>query len=272
MNINFNTFLEKTVPYAFVILFAYVLMTIFSLLLPKNGIEFLDNSNISLPYQKYDGFYSNVKMNTPKIDKKIKVKTIETLSKYQLKAVYSTSNNGGWAIIQEKSSNKSTILEQYEKFNGYTLTKLYKKYIVFEKNLEEFKIELPLDKKVAYEFKNETPQGNENIIVNEDTIKVKRNYLNSYVNNLDKVWKDIAIKDIRKAGKIDGFKIDKVNKNSVFGKLGLKQNDVIKGINGNKINSYADAFKIYNEINKLEYLTIEVLRNNEIVELDYEID
>ena len=272
MNINFNTFLEKIMPYAFVILFAYVLTSTFSLFLPKNGIDFSDNSNVNLTYQKYDGFYSNVKIDTPKIDKKIKIKAIETLSKYQLKAVYSTASNGGWAIIQEKSSNKSTILEQYEKFSGYTLTKLYKKYIVFEKNLKEFKIELPLDKKVTYKVENKTTLGNQNLIVNEDSMKIERSYLNSYVNNLEKVWKDISIKDIRKAGKIEGFKIDKVNKNSIFGKLGLKKDDVIKGINRKKITSYADAFKIYNEINRLKYLTIEVLRNNEIVELDYEIN
>ncbi|PLY08331.1 MAG: hypothetical protein C0625_01730 [Arcobacter sp.] len=272
MNINYNTFIEKIIPYAFVILFAYVLTTIFSLFLPKSGVDFSDSSNINLRYQKYDGFYSNVRIDTPKIDKRIETKNIETLSKYELKAVYSTENNGGWAIIQEKTSNKSTIIEQYEKFNEYTLTKLYKNHIIFEKNLKEFKIELPLDKKVSYKVENKTLSGYENVIVNEGMVKVKRNYLNSYVNNLEKVWKDIAIKDVRKAGKIDGFIIDNVNKNSVFGKLGLKKNDVIKSINGNKMTSYADAFKVYNQINKIEYLNIEVLRNNEIVELEYEID
>jgi len=270
MNINFNTLLEKITPYAFVVLFAYVLMTILFLFLPKSGIEFLDNSNVSLSYYKYDGFYSNIKSDTRKIEKE--TKNIEVLSKYQLKAVYSTSSNGGWAIIQEKGSNKSIILEQYEKFNEYTLTKLYKNYIIFEKNLEEFKIELPLNRKVKYEVETETSLGNKNLIINGNSITVKRNYLNSYVNDLGKVWKDISIKDIRKDGKIEGFKIYKVNKNSVFEKLGLKKNDIIRSINGNMLTSYADAFKTYNEINKLEYLTIEVLRNNEIVELDYEID
>jgi len=272
MNINFNTFLEKTIPYISIVLFVYILSSVASLFLPKSGIEFSDNSNINLSYKKYDGFYSNTKNSTPIIDNTIQKENMQTLSKYELKAIYSTSENGGWAIVQEKSSNKSIIIGQYEKFNGYTLTRLYKNYIVFEKNLKEFKIELPLEKDVSYEVERETPLGNENVIVTENSVSVKRDYLNTYVNNLEKVWKDIAIKDIRKAGKIDGFKVSKVNKNSVFGKLGLKENDVIKGINGNRITSYADAFKIYNEINKLEYLTIEVLRNNEIVELDYEIN
>ena len=273
MNINFNILLQKILPFAFVILVAYIMTSLFSLFLPKSGIDFTEDSSSSLVYERYNGFYSKVSaINTPKIDKKIERKSIETLSKYQLKAVYSTTSNGGWAIIEEKSSNKSTILEQFQKFNGYTLTKLFRNFVIFEKDLKEFKIELPNEKEINYEVEKQTVLGNENIIVNEDSVRIKRNYLNAYVNDIEKVWKNIAIEDIRKNGKIEGFKIEKVNTNSIFGKLGLVQNDVIKTINGKKITSYSDAFKIYNEINKLEYLTIEVLRNNEIVELNYEID
>ncbi len=273
MNINFNILLKKILPFAFVILFAYIITSIFSLFLPKSGIDFKENLSSSFSYKSYNGFYSKVTaISTPKIHKKIVEKRIETLSKYQLKAVYSTTSNGGWAIIEEKSSKNSTILEQYQKFDDYTLTKLFKDFVIFEKDLKEFKIELPHEKKINYEIEKQTTLGSENIIVNEDSVRIKRDYLNSYVNDIEKVWKDIAIDDINKNGKIEGFKISKVNKNSVFGKLGLVQNDVIKSINGKRITSYSDAFEIYNEINKLEYLSIEVLRNNEIVELNYEVD
>ena len=60
--------------------------------------------------------------------------------------------------------------------------------------------------------------------------------------------------------------------NSVFEKLGLKANDVIKSINNNSLNSYADAFNVYNNIGDTKYLNIEILRNNEVMELNYEID
>lgn len=273
MNINFNTLLQKIIPYAFVIFIVYMIFSIFSLFLPKSGIDFIEDSTASLRYEKYDGFYSKVaSIKTVKANEKVQKKSIEKLSKYQLKAVYSTNSNGGWAVIQEKSSNKSTVLEQYQKFNGYTLTKLYKDFVIFEKNLKEFKIELPSEENISYEVQKRTPLGNENLIVSENSVRIKRNYLNTYVNDIDKVWQDIAINDIRKNGKIEGFKVQKINKNSVFGKLGLKENDIIKAINGSTLSSYADAFKVYNDINKLEYLTIEVLRNRETVELNYEID
>ncbi len=274
MNSNFNTFFQKILPYLFTILFAYILTTIIFIFLPKSGVDFIKSSNSNISYQKYDGFYSKVSIikSRPKIDRKIEKKDIQTLSRYALKAIYSTASNSGWITIEEKSNKKSIILEQYEKFNGYTLTKLYKNYVLFEKNLKEYKLELPKEKEVSYEIEKKTSSGKEKIIVSGNSVSVNRNYLNSYVKNLDKVWKDIAIKDIRKDGKVEGFKINSINKNSVFGKLGLKQNDVIKSVNGTEIKSYADAFKIYNKINSLEYLSLEILRNNEMMELNYEVN
>lgn len=274
MNINFNTFLQKFSPYIFAILLAYVISTVIFFFLPKSGVDFVENNDNSVSYKNYDAFYSKTKVPTikPTNTRKIQKAKIETLSRYILKAVYSTQSNTGWAIIEEKSSKKSIILEQNQELEGYTLSRLYKKYVIFENNLKEYKLELPKEDKLNYEIETRTSTGSENIIVNENNVTVKRSYLNTYVNNLDKVWKDIAIKDVRKNGKIDGFKIFNVNKNSVFGKLGLRQNDIIKSVNGKQIKSYGDAFKIYNEINKLDYLTFEVLRNNEIMELSYEID
>ncbi|XPV67452.1 MAG: hypothetical protein ACNI25_09000 [Halarcobacter sp.] len=271
MNSVSNTIYKKLIIYIYIILFAYILNTVLFIFLPKSGVEFVDEDNVSINYKKYSGFYSL--SNNSDVAKPKEIKTVATLSKYQLKAVYSTSTNGGWAIIEDKSSHKSIILAQYEKFNAYTLTKLFKTYIVFEKNLKEFKLELPTDEDVKYELTNNLSNNTkEKISFSNGKIKVKRDYLNSYVNDIDKVWNNIAITDVRVGNKIEGFKVDRVNLNSVFGKLGLVKGDVIKSINGTKMNSYADAFKVYNQINNIDYLSIEVLRNNEIVELNYEID
>ncbi len=272
MNSVFNTLFQKFIPYIIVILFAYLISAIIFIFLPKIGIDFKENSSQSISYKKYDGFYSKIKVtNSKKIKKTMVEKEISLLSRYKLKAVYSTTSNSGWAIIQDTSS-KTVILEKDQEFKGYTLTKLFKKYIIFEKDLNEYKLELPKNKDINYKIEKKTSRGNENIIVKNDTIQVKRNFLNAYVKDINKVWKDINIKDLRRNGKIEGFKIQKVSKNSVFEKLGLRKNDIIKSVNGSKIRSYSDAFKIYNAINNIDYLRLEVLRNNEIMELDYEID
>ena len=121
-----------------------------------------------------------------------------------------------------------------------------------------------------------TPSNNQNqeIIIKNNGAIISRDYLNSYTSNIDKVWKDITIDEIKNGNKSEGFKINKITKNSVFEKFGLKDGDTIKSINNNNntLSSYADAMKIYNNVKDATYFNIEVLRKNEVVELNYEIN
>ena len=142
-----------------------------------------------------------------------------------------------------------------------------------EKAAKEYRLDIKQDNKnVAYAISETKDNLKQDIIVDGSSVKIKRNYLNSYVQDIDKVWNNISIQEIRKNNKIEGFKINKIVKDSVFGKLGLEKNDIIKSINNKMLTSYSDAFKVYNNINSTKYLNIEVLRNNEILELNYEID
>lgn len=274
MNTNISNLIRKLIPYAFIVLFAYILTTVAFFYLPKSGVDFVEKNDTTLTYRQYNGFYSQVKVvKKEPVKKKVKKQNIMTLSNYILKGIYSTTSNGGWIIVENKRTKESSFISQNEMLDGYLLTKLYKKYIVFEKNSKEYKLEIQKkNENIKYNVSRKVDNTNENIIFDNDTVKVNRDYLNSYVKDIDKVWKNIAINEIKQNGKIDGFKVENVNKNSVFGKLGLKKGDIIKSINNNVLGSYADAFKVYNNINNTKYLSIEILRNNEIMELNYEID
>ena len=272
MNIDFSKFFQKLLPFAYLILYSYFIATILFIYLPKNGVDFVKESSSNLDYKKYD-FYSTIK----KIDEQQNIqsqnnKSIQTLDKYELKAIYSTTNNKGWINIEEKSGNESYVLSFRDEIDGYKLEKIDKNYVIFIKNGKEYKLEIK-DKEISNFDMNQTKnQNNQEIEIKNNGAVINRNYLNSYVSNIDKIWKDISIKEIKNGEKIEGFKIEKISKDSVFGKLGLKERDILKSVNNSELNSYAKAFEIFNNLENIEYLNMEVLRNNEIVELNYEIN
>jgi len=271
MNTDINKIIQKSIPFAFIILLAYIVATVVFVYLPKAGVDYIQESKTNLEYRKFDGFYSATSP-TKSVKKQEVSKKQVRLSSYNLKAIYSTAQNSGWIIVENKSGSKSHILSHYEQLDGYILTKLFKHYVIFEKAAKEYRLDIKRDKSVNYKISRTVNNIDENVIVSNGNVKVKRDYLNSYVQDIDKVWQNIAISEIRKDEKISGFKVDRVNKSSVFSKLGLKKGDVIKAINNNVLSSYADAFKVYNNINSTKYLNIEILRNNETMELSYEID
>lgn len=265
MNINFNKLFQKLTPFVYLVLVAYILNLFLFFYLPKSGVSFVENSFANLEYKKY-GFYSNIK----KVEDNSSFKNnqqIQNLSKYELKAIYFVNVNKGWITIQDKSNQMSYILSSGEQIDGYTLFKLFKDYVIFQKDKKEYKLEI-----VDKELNNYEESKIEDFKTKDNGAVVNRAYLNSYVTNMDKIWNNIAINEIMNGDKIDGFKIEKINKDSVFGKLGLKEGDIIKSVNNNVLSSYGDAFRVYNDIGNIKYLSIEVLRNNELVELSYEID
>lgn len=271
MYINFNTLFQKFLPLIYVILFAFLLNSLIFFYLPKSSVDFVKNDSLFLDYKKY-GFYSTIKNIEKKVEDKNPKQTIQTLAKYNLKAIYLVSNDVGWITIEEKSEENSFILAQSEQIDGYTLFKFYKSYVLFIKDNIEFKLEIKEeDNDILTSIEPQNNQKQEIVIKSNGAI-ISRDYLNSYTSNIDKVWKDITIDEIKNGNKIEGFKISKITKNSVFEKIGLKDGDTIKSINNNTLSSYADAMKIYNNVKDATYFNIEVLRKNEVVELNYEIN
>lgn len=267
MNIDFNKVILKSLPYIIIIVVVYTITTILFLLLPKYGLSFVDN-NDNFIYKPYK-FYSNTK-NSNVQNNKIDEKNIETLDRYELKAIVSSSLNKGWIIIEEKFGNRENITLFYgEEINGYYVKNIFKDYIIFEKNKKEFILKLDIENNTTHERNNsdisQIRQKNNGAIIS-------KTYLNSYINNLDQIWRNISIIENINDGKIDGFIIKKIAKNSDFIKLGLKEGDIMKSVNNNKLTSYAEALNVFNEINNTKYVNIVILRNNEIMELNYEIN
>jgi general secretion pathway protein C len=258
-----------------------LLSSVFYFILPKDGVEFKTKQDIVLEYRKFNIYnFLSVKkiIQKPKPKKKIEVKKPEYkfLDNVTLKAIYAMQGQLGWIVLANKN-NITYVLSTNEEYKGYKLVRVYAHYVIFSKDNQEYKLVLNNTKKVDYTItKQDTKSKNKNdkikIVVSDDKTTIKRSYLNSYINDLDKIWQDISIVENRdKQGHIDGFKVDNINTNSVFSKLGLKRYDIIKAVNNTRLKSYNDAFSIYKKINKITNLNMLILRNGREMELEYEI-
>ena len=254
MNINFNmNFLSKLAPYLYIGLFFFVLNFALSLFLTKDGVEYYEKNDSQMKYLRYDYYKNNIK----KLEEKKEKKVFLTLDTYKLTGIYKTKKGGVIALVDK--AKKSFILSIDEKIDGFILKEIYSKYVLFKKNSKTFKLELKdsEDKDKAVLKKK----------IEDNNYKVQRTTINNMLQNPQSVFKDIAI--VKKA---IGFRINKLKANSFFTKLGLKRGDVIKKVNNKNLDSFNDVMNILSKIQELNYLKIELLRNNKITELNYEIN
>jgi general secretion pathway protein C len=226
-----------------------------------------EKTNHNIPYSKYkisQNFKQEVQVDKPKPIKK----DYALLSNIILKAIYSSSKNSGWIIISEKSSSKTHMLGIGDKFKSYELKQIFDRYVIFSKNNQEYKVTLSKEMEIKTTKVEEKKKSKNN---NTSNFEVTREIINSYVKDFDKIWKHIAIKEYKRDGKIIGFKVYGLSKNSIFKELGLKKGDIITSVNNVELKTYQDAFDIYKNIEYIDDVQISILRKNKPMELEYEI-
>ncbi|NOZ90630.1 MAG: hypothetical protein GXO60_05010 [Epsilonproteobacteria bacterium] len=241
------------------------------LFLPKNGIEHIETTKVK-------PLYYRIKLaNQSKKIKPTVIKTtpiVGTMRGIKLLALYNSKET---LVVTVEKNNKTKVLSKGEDIDGFKLTSAGVDYAIFTKGNKEFKLMIDKSKIKTTNFvtpatskKNQKQNDITNSEDGEQKI-VSKKLLTSYTKNIDKVWKDIGVTEHKKNNLLDGFKVNFVRRGSDFEKLGLKRGDILKAVNGQELNSYNTAFSFYKDIDNIESLTLSIIRNNQDMELEYEI-
>ena len=89
--------------------------------------------------------------------------------------------------------------------------------------------------------------------------------------NIDKLSRDARITQYYKDGQRAGFRLSSIRRNGVFGKLGMRNNDVITSVNGMSITSTDQALRIYQNLQSEQNFSVEVQRRGQPQTLRYSI-
>jgi len=230
--------------------------------LPHFGINKTKDYSINL-YHKYNvakafGLVPIKKKAAPK-------KPVYQLTNLKLKAIYSEGKNG---VIAIEEKGKLIFLSTGESFKGYKLIEVKPDRAIFEKDGKHYELKLE-EKGLKGKFFIEEQT------LNPDEVKfaVLKRDIDRFKKNFNQIWKNISIEEQidPKTKRLKGFKVTRVNKDSIFGKIGLQKGDIIIGANNKIFKSYSDVLRLYNNIDKYNSIKLTILRNNKKKDLEYEI-
>ena len=233
--------------------------------------------------------YYRVKLSPNEASAPVKIPTKKVIAgsirDITLKAVY---NAADITVVTIEYKRKTKILGRGDAVNGFVLEGGGSNYATFTKGSKTYRVDLLKSKKKSsssISIKSNTasvkkvsakankPQELEGDVTDAGDHKiVDRSLLEHYAKNMDDIYKNIGITEVKEGNTLKGFKITFVKRGSVFAKLGVKRGDMIKSINGQEINSYNAAFETYKNIGKAENLTLVIQRGKEEMELEYEIN
>jgi len=236
--------------------------------LPSNGVDVKLKKSYYPLYQRvsFENMLTPLHTKSTSYKKTKEIGEHRSITDMSLIGLYG-SKNYGYAIVAMKSNLKKTsIIAVGETYNGYTLKEINEDNVVFTKNAKEYILHFAKQKNKNVTINRVTHDETDNGVAN-----VSRSDITFFEKNPQKIWKEIAINEVVKDGKIKGFKIMRIDKNSKFAALGLQKGDVIIRANNVDLTSYKAVMDIYKNINRLSEIDLVLLRNNTEKELVYEI-
>ncbi len=197
----------------------------------------------------------------------------------KLLAIYNSSD---MTIVTVLVKAKTRVLSRGDKVKGFKLQSATNDYAIFVKRGKIYKISLAKTKNSDNiitrathisppRVKKSTKATGE--IVDAGKLKIiDKSLIEHFSSNLNEINKNIGIREIKDANGGINFGISFIRRGSPFAKLGIRRGDIIKSINGQKIDSYNAAFGIYKNISNITNLTMVIERNKEEMELEYEVN
>ncbi len=105
--------------------------------------------------------------------------------------------------------------------------------------------------------------------------KFRRDEINTYLDDLPRVLQDAkAVPYVvpGSGGEIGGFKMVAIKPGSIYEKLGLKTGDILKGVNGEAVDSPQKAMELYQALKNSNDIQLDITRNGQSSTLNYELE
>ena len=242
--------------------------------LPTSGITHAEEKGGKALYYRVK--LSPNKAPAPTVRKK-ETQVAGSIKDIKLLAIYHASDV---TVVTVEHKRKTKVLGRGDVINGFMLESAGHNYATFSKNGKMYKVPLLISTKGSSHIQSSktsvasvpSAKAEGEIVDAGDHKIIDKSLISHYAKNMDDIYKNIGIKEIKKGKKLEGFSISFIRKGSPFAKLGLKRGDTIRSINGQKIDSYNAAFGIYKDIENIENLTLVIQRGKEEMELEYEVN
>ncbi len=180
------------------------------------------------------------------------------------------------ATIENKTGGKVLpyfITDEIESLA--TLMKIERKRAIFrnQRNGRLEYIEIKDETQVSFGRTKPISKAGE-IVQQGNNFTLQRNDLNEYLKNFnDIIQQATAVPNFVPGGggAIDGYRLIDIAPGSVYEKLGLKKGDVIKGVNGETVDSATKALELYNQLKNSNRVNLDIERNGSKDNLQYDI-
>ncbi len=204
----------------------------------------------------------------------------EVLTTLNLKLVgtITGSPERSYAMIDNLNERKQDLYKVGDSIEGAKIVEIERNK-VFLKNNDRIEVLVSFEKNKKGEEVSpfgRRPGGKSNFRnavkkIGVNKWKLSRKDVTEILGDVNRFMTQVAVKPYFESGKPAGFRISKIKSNSLLKKIGLRNGDIIKNVNGLNIETPEQAFEAYKQIQKEPVIRIDIKRNRRKKTLTYEI-
>ena len=168
------------------------------------------------------------------------------------------------AIIEDLARKSQDLYHVGDKVKNALIKKIARTYVIINTGSRDEILAMNPDEI----GKKSTPQIQR---TGSGKIKVARKLIEHSMSNLASIMQDALIKPYFRRGKVEGFKITQIRNGSLYSQLGLKNGDVLIGINNEKLDDPKKLLTLYDRFKNLNEIKLKIKRYGRQETLSYQL-
>jgi len=206
-----------------------------------------------------------------KSEKKSNPLNIETLKQTDLKlklwGTVTGENETPYAVIEAQKEKKQNLYRAGDSIQNATVKKILEKRVILNVDGHDEILEM---EKIRSAKKQMKPVKIQN--PSDQNITVARSQIDNAIQNINDLMRQVKIRPHFLNGKPDGLFISNIQQDSIFARLGLRNGDILTGVNGKNIQSVDDALKLYQDLKSSSDVAVQIKRKGEVLSIGYHIE
>ncbi len=102
-------------------------------------------------------------------------------------------------------------------------------------------------------------------------VSLRRSMINDAFQNINKLMTEIKIQPHMEDGQPAGLALSNIKPNSIFRRMGLRNGDVLKNVDGQEISSVDDALRLYENMKSASDVSVQIQRRGRDRTINYNI-
>ncbi|MFC1886318.1 type II secretion system protein GspC [Thermodesulfobacteriota bacterium] len=205
----------------------------------------------------------NTKTDVAKKSKTIDIETLKQ-TKLELRLWGTVTGESGqtYAVIEDKKEKSQNLYRAGDAIQSAILKMILREKIILTVNGKDevLPMEEMLSSKTGRRRRAPSAPLRTAISNTSDSLTLERSVVEDAVKNINTLMKQVRIRPHFRDGKPDGLSVTGMKHGSLFRKMGLKNGDIITGVDGKQISSVDDALSFYKGLKSASEMQLQIKR------------